>query len=131
MSILSTALTADTAVAAGGTVPFGSAVHGYGKAIRLNGNAISLYGTGYYLVNISLTALVTGATALTASLQSNGNTISGAEASAVPAAAGDAVNLSITWLIRKGCCAEPTTLTVVLDSAATVTDMMATVEKVA
>ena len=69
--------------------------------------------------------------AITATLQKDGVSGPGATATGTAAAAGIAVNLSISSLIRQfGCCSGQSVLTVVLSAAGTVNNMAVVVEKV-
>ena len=80
---------------------------------------------------MSITVLPTAAGVITATLQKDGLAVPGATATGTAAAAGNAVNLSISSLIRQfGCCAGQSVITVVLSAAGTVNNMAVVVEKV-
>ena len=129
-SFLLTANSTDTTVAAGGVVPLGSAVHGYGSDIKLNGNAIQLKTPGYYNVDVAVTAAVTGTDSITVTMYLDGVAVSGAEAAATPAAAGEVVAIAFPWTIRKACCCDVSTVSFVCSGAASVQDTIVRVEKV-
>ena len=130
MNNLLTNNSAATAVAAGQVVPLGSAIHGYGKSIRLNGNSISISGAGYYDVNVSVSAAVTGTDAVTIQLYDNGVAIPGAYGTATPGAAGAVVNIAFPWLFRKeGCGCRLDNLTLVADQAVTVNNVIVFVDQ--
>ena len=130
MNNLLTNNSAATVVTAGSVVPLGSAIHGYGKSIRLNGNSIGISTAGYYDVEVSITAAVTGTGTPTAQLYNNGVAIPGAYGSATPGAAGATVNIAIPWLFRKeGCGCKMDNLTIRLDAAATVNNVIVFVEQ--
>lgn len=116
-----------TTVAAGGIIPLGYAVHGFGRGIVLNGNAINLTQKGYYKVTATISAQPTGATALQVGLYQNGVAISGAYAREAPAAAGSTVDLTIVWYVRR-CCCDTAALTLVADSAVTILNTTVVVE---
>lgn len=129
MSLIITNSNTSTAVTAGGIVPLGVAVHGCGKDIRLVGNGIALYGCGYYNIDVSISASVTGTGAMTAQLYADGVPVPGAIASETPGSSDPVVNLTIPWIYRKGCGCRATVLTVVLDSAGTVENSVVRVTK--
>ena len=127
-SALYTAMQTPTAVAVGGVIPLGGLIRRYGCDIALNGNAVNIYGgrenAGYYDVDASITATLTAAGAVTASLYKDGVAVPGATATATGAASGT-VNLDLTALVRQPCCAAGAALTLVL------TGVEATVDNVA
>ena len=129
MALLLTSNTTESAVAAGGIVPLGAAVHGCGKDIRLVGNSVTLYGTGYYKVDVSISATVAGTGAMTAQLYADGVPIPGAKATETPGAADPVVNLTIPWIVKKNCPCNATVLTVGLDVAGNVNNVVVRVEK--
>lgn len=118
-----------SAVLDGGIVPLGTAIHGSGRSIRLNGNSLNIVDNGYYRIIASCSVDVTAATAESLVLNVNGAAVSGAIATAVPAAAGDSVNLTLVWLIRKSCCCNPAAITFTLSGAGTVTNFTVDIEK--
>ena len=127
-SALYTAMQTPTAVAVGGVIPLGGLIRRYGCDIALNGNAVNLLGgaqrAGYYDVDASITATLTAAGAVTATLYKDGVAVPGATATATGAASGT-VNLDLTALVRQPCCASGAALTLVL------TGVEATVDNVA
>ena len=129
-SAIYTALTTPTTVLAGGTIPLGAIVRRYGSDIDVNGNGINLCQSGYYDADTSITVLAAVPGAITATLLNNGVPVPGATATASAAAAGNAVNLSITALLRHLCHCGVGTLTVVLSAAGTVSNMALTVERI-
>lgn len=114
-------------VTASGLIPIGAAVHGCGKAIRMNGNAISIKEPGYYMVTANITADVTADTALTASMMVDDSEV--VSSAATPAAAGGTVNLTLIWILRKCCPCGISNITFALNSAATVTEFTVEVIK--
>ena len=130
-SAIYTALTTPSVVAAGGTIPIGTMIRRYGRFLGVEGNGIAIGDSGYYDVDVSITVLPTAAGAITATLQKDGVAVPGATATGTAAAAGNAVNLSISSLIRQfGCCAGQSVITIVLSAAGTVNNMAVVVEKV-
>lgn len=130
-SAIYTALTTPSVVAEGGTIPIGTLIRRYGRCLCVEGNGIAIGDSGYYDVDVSITVLPTAAGAITATLQKDGVAVPGATATGTAAAAGDAVNLSISSLIRQfGCCAGQSVITVILSAAGTVNNMAVVVEKV-
>lgn len=129
-SAIYTALTTPTTVLAGGTMPLGAIIRRYGRDIDLSGNGINICDAGYYDVDISVTVLPTAAGAITATLLNNGVPVPGATATGTAAAAGNAVNLSITALVRQMCNCGVGTLTVVLSAASTVNNLAVRVERI-
>lgn len=129
-SALYAAMQTPTAVSAGGVIPLGSLIRRYGCDISLNGNAVNLTGTGYYDVDASITATLTAAGTVTATLYKDGVAIPGATASETGAANGT-VNLSIPALVRQACCAAGSALTLVLTgAAATVNNVALRVQRI-
>ncbi len=129
MSLLLTSNTTESEVAAGGIVPLGVAVHGCGKDVRLVGNSVALYGCGYYMVDVVISAAVAGTGAMTAQLYADGVPIPGARATETPGSSDPIVNLTIPWIIKKNCPCNATVLTVGLDVAGTVNNVVVRVEK--
>ena len=112
-SALYTAMQTPTAVAVGGVIPLGGLIRRYGCDIALNGNAVNLSGVGYYDVDASITATLTAAGAVTATLYKDGVAVPGATATET-GAAGGTVNLDLMALVRQPCCAAGAALTLVL-----------------
>ena len=130
-SALYAAMQTPTAVAVGGVIPLGGLIRRYGCDIALNGNAVNLAGTGYYDVDASITATLTAAGAVTATLYKDGVAVPGATASVTATAADDVVDLNITALVRQVCCAAGSALTLVLTgAAATVNNVALRVQRI-
>lgn len=127
-SMILTANTNSSTIAAGGYIPLGAAIHGVGTSIRLNGNTIALLAPGYYHIDVSATITADAATEIGVQMTSNGVPIPGAEASMVHAADAEA-NVSFPWVIRKGCCADATQIGFVLSEAGTVENFVVRVVK--
>lgn len=129
-SALYAAMQTPTAVAVDGVIPLGSLIRRYGCDISLNGNAVNFTGVGYYDVDASITATLTAAGTVTATLYKDGVAIPGATAPASGAANG-VVNLSIPALVRQACCASGSALTLVLTgAAATVSNVALRVQRI-
>lgn len=84
-------------------IPIGGVVRRFGQCVRLEGDNVTLCSNGYYLVNASITLLPTAAGAVNAQLYLNGTPYSGAQATSTAAAAGDAVNLDVSVIVRVMC----------------------------
>ena len=117
-SALYAAMQRPSAVAVGGVIPLGSLIRRYGCDVSLNGNAVNITGAGYYDVDASLTVAPAAVGTVTVTLYKDGVAVPGATASATAAAANDALELSITALVRQVCCAAGSALTLVLTGAA-------------
>ena len=129
-SLIHTALTSPTAVAADGIIPLGSIVRRYGCALAANGNGVNVMQPGCYGIKASITVLPTAAGAITATVLKDGVAIPSATATGTATAAGDAVNLSIVSAPRKCGCGCPDLLTVELSAAGTVDNMALVIERV-
>lgn len=81
-------------IAVGGSVPLGSAIHGFGCGIKLKGSEIDL-DSGYYSVDavFGLTATAVGTTTIT--LQIDGRNVAGASVSFTSEAVGDTAVLIV------------------------------------
>lgn len=127
-SALYAAMQTPTAVAVGGVIPLGGLIRRYGCDIALNGNAVNIYGgrenAGYYDVDASITATLTAAGAVTATLYKDGVAVPGATATETGAASGT-VNLDLTALVRQPCCAAGAALTLVLSGVEATVDNVA------
>lgn len=128
-SILFTAMTSPTTVAAGGDIPLGNVVRRYGCGATLSGNAISLNGEGYYDADVSVTVIPTAAGTITASLLQDGVAIPGATASATVAATDTSVTLSFPAAVRLLRYSPRATLRLTLSAAGSVTNAAVTVRK--
>lgn len=116
-------------LAENGQVPFGSAVRRYGCNCMLDGGSISLLGSGYYDASVSLTVEPTAEGTITAQLYKDGVAIPGAIATATAAAAGDAVTLPISCLVRNCGCNCNGTLSLMVTAEATLVNCAAVVRK--
>ena len=127
-SALYTAMQTPTAIPVDGILPLGGLIRRYGCDIALNGNAVNIYGgrenAGYYDVDASITATLTAAGAVTATLYKDGVAVPGATATATGAASGT-VNLDLTALVRQPCCADGAALTLVLSGVEATVDNVA------
>ena len=128
-SILFTAMTSPTTVAAGGDIPLGNVVRRYGCGATLSGNAISLNGDGYYDADVSVTVIPAAAGTITASLLQDGVAIPGATASATVAATDTSVTLSFPAAVRLLRYSPRATLRLTLSAAGSVTNTAVTVRK--
>ena len=96
----------EQAVTANGIFALGTVQRRYGKDLRLSGNGIEATGTGYFLVDASVSVAPTAAGPVTVALYDNGIQVPGAIAYGTAATAEDPVNLSIVSAIRRGCCCD-------------------------
>ena len=83
-------------------VPFGSVVRRRGCDCRLDGDSIVI-GPGYYDVNVSLSTAPSAEGDVTIQLYQDGVPVTGATATETAAAGGDAVNLSVSCVVRNCC----------------------------
>ena len=127
-SALYTANTASQTVAINGTISPGTIIRRFGQCCNLSGSGITINGTGYYSVNISVTATPTAEGTVTVSLYKDGVAVPGATASGYGS---DDVNLSINALVREACACNPSSvLTLVIsESAAVISNVACVVEK--
>jgi len=129
-ALLNTVLNTPTAVSANGTIPVGTAAHGFGDSISINGNGISLRGSGYFVVTYDITASPTAVGDFQISALLDGASIPGAIAISPSVAAGDSVTLPIQFVIYKPCaCSGIKTITFVSNSNITVQSASAIVRK--
>ena len=129
-SLLYTALTNATTVAAGGTIPPGNVIRKFGRAIQLNGSAILLNDPGYYKITAISTVQPDAAAPITMTLKENGSPIPGALATATPTAIDDDTLLVVDGVVRVYCTLAPKLITAELNVGADVENMTITVEKV-
>ena len=129
-SLLYTALTSATPVAAGGTIPPGNVVRKMGRAIQLNGNAILLNEAGFYKITVISTVQPDAAAPITMTLKENGSPIPGALATATPTAIDDDTLLVVDGVVRVYCSLAPKLITAELNVGADVENMTITIEKV-
>lgn len=93
----------NAAIAANGTVPFGSIIRRFGQCVNLDGSDITVCGQGYYDVECSVTLLPVAAGNIGIQLYADGSPVPGANAQGV-GAAGSPLNLFISSLVRQKCC---------------------------
>jgi len=107
-------------VAVDGIINLGTINRRYGNNLDLGGNGILVSGSGYYLINASITAAPTTEGEVIVTMMKDGNPVAGAIASETAAAAGDLVNLSIVSMVRESCpcCEGLSNLTFVLSGTA-------------
>lgn len=118
-------------VTVGGTINLGSIIRRFGQCIDLNGTGISINDSGFYDVDVSVTAASTAAGTVTITLFRDGVSVPGATASATASAAGDIVNLSIASIVRNFCTCSGSTLTLVLSgTSSSVTNVAVVVERI-
>lgn len=129
-SAINTALTTPATVLAGGTIPLGAIIRRFGCGMDVNGNGLTICEPGYYDVDVSVTVLPTAATEITATMLRDGVAVPGATATAVPTAAGSAVNLNFPALVRQFCNCGAATLTIVLSDSGTVSNMAIVAKRV-
>ena len=129
-SAINTALTTPTTVLAGGTIPLGAIIRRFGCGMDVNGNGLTICEPGYYDVDVSVTVLPTAATPITATMLRDGVAVPGATATAVPTAAGSAVNLNFPSLVRHFCNCGAATLTIVLSDAGIVSNLAIVAKRV-
>ena len=119
-------------VAVDGIINLGTIVRRYGPNLNLAGNAIQISGAGYYEVKVSATIAPTAEGEVTITGYLDNVAVQGATATETAAAAGDFVNLSLSFITRQPCrcCEALENLTFVLTgTAANVTNMAVVVEK--
>lgn len=114
------------AVAVGGIIPLGSINRRFGckcnNALDLNGNGITINESGYYDVDISVTATAAAAGNITVTLLKDGVAVPGATATETAAANGT-VALPITPLVRQMCGSGSTLTLVLTGTAATINNV--------
>lgn len=86
-----------------GLVPLGGIVRRFGCCIALSGNTVTLKDSGYYKVSVSATVAPVADGDVTLTLTDNGTPVVGATASALTAAAGQEVSMSIDAVVRVIC----------------------------
>lgn len=101
-SLLLTNSTAQS-IAAGAIVPLGSAVHGFGKDIVLNGNRINLNSAGHYDIEAVLSGVITTAGAVTLTLYEGA--VEAVKSTVTTGANGESVAIPLIWntFIKCGC----------------------------
>jgi len=101
--------TNDNAVSVGSNIPLGSAVHGFGCAIKLSNNSINL-DSGYYSVASAFELTVATAGDVTISLVQDGTVITSATVQAT-ADVPTAISLPTALIRVKKCCGSTLTWT--------------------
>lgn len=100
-------------VAENSVISLGSVQHRCGCNARLSGNALEIDGQGYYKIDAVVSAAPTAEGEVSVALYDNGVQVPGAIAYAQSGAA-EYVTLPIIATIRKTCCSNTSTLTLVL-----------------
>lgn len=127
-SMLNTRLSTATAVAENGQLVLGSAVHGIGCGIKLNGNAITITEAGLYKIIANATYVITGANAVEVDMLANNVVI--ARASETPSAAGAIANVTPIGTVYIKCnCTAPVTITFTANAAGTLNELDVLVER--
>ena len=126
-SMLYTVLT-NAEVAENDTAGFGSAVRGYGQALRLNGTGINQIGGGYFGVDASLTFTPTAAGPVTIQYYLDGAPIPGSLATG-QGTASQPLNLSVIGVTRSCGCQCNSTLTYTISAAGTIDNLATRVTK--
>ena len=124
-SAIYTTNTTAPSIAVDGIIPVGTTTRRYGCNIRQDGNAITLFGQGYYLVNVSATVTPTAAGTVSVTAQKDGVAIVGATGSETVAAVANAANISITAIVRNACGCDSSILSFILGGVAAVVDNFA------
>ena len=129
-SLIQTANQSVQTVADNSIVSLGSVQRRYGCNCRLSGNAIEIIGEGYFMVDVTISVTPTTAGQVVVALYDNGVQVQGAIAYGTTGAVGEYVTLPISTTVRKMCCDNADTLTVVLiDGAGEVNNISVRVEK--
>ena len=116
--------TSSPTIAIGDIIPVGVTSRRYGPNIKQDGNAITLYGQGYYLINVSATVSPTAAGTVSVTAQKDGVAIIGATGSQTVALNGMA-NIGITAVVRNACGCDSSILSFVLGGTASVVNNLA------
>lgn len=117
----------NNSIAAGGNVPLGTAVHGYGKDIVLNGERIDLRTSGHYDIEAVFTGIATAATAITLTMYEG--SVAVAASTVTPAAAGAYVTIPLIWNTFVKCNCNSTNIHFTLSGAATGAGLITEVKK--
>lgn len=112
---------AQTVVAAGSVVNFGSVIRRYGCNCNLSGGNATVEGTGYYAVDTNLTFTGTAASTVIVQLFKDNVAIPGAVATVTIGANGYG-SASIPTIIRERCCVESAITATITGLAGTVTN---------
>lgn len=128
-SAIYTALTADTPILNGGTIPVGETIRRFGCGLFQDGNNIKTCGRGYYKVEAVATVAAASAAPITFSLQQDGVDVIGAQSTITVAGTSDETVLPITAIIRNRCECGSTLSFVITGADVTVDNLAVTVEK--
>lgn len=128
-SMIYTAMTNPVNVSAGGLIPFGTAIHGCGSGIAVNGSSVALTGRGYYDVNISATIAPDAAGTASVALYADGVAVPGAIGYVTTPAANENAVIAFPAEIRLNCCANRASLTLVSSADATVSNVAAVIRR--
>ena len=129
-SLIQTSNQSVQTVADNSIISLGSVQRRFGCDCRLSGNAIEITGSGYFLVDSTISVTPTEAGQIVVALYENGVQVPGAISYGTTGAVGEYVTLPLVATIRKMCCDTADTLTVVLiDGAGEVNNISTRVEK--
>ena len=118
-SLIQTANTSQQTVAENSIISLGSVLRRFGCNLRLNGNAIEVFGEGYYIIEVSVTATPTATGNVTIQLLQNDNVVPGTTTTGSVGTVGNSTSLPIVSTIRVGCnCDGATSLKVILTEGA-------------
>lgn len=115
-------------VTSDGVAPLGNALHGFGRAIRLNNNAIVLNSAGYYQFNINVVITPAATGTISAQLYEDGSPVAGAIGTDTITAIGDVATIPIIWAVRRKCCDDAKAYTIVINNAGTVNSVVTITE---
>lgn len=125
-SLLLTNSTAQS-ISAGGAVPLGSAVHGFGKDIVLNGERINLNSAGHYDIEAVLSGIVTTAGTVTLTMYEGAAAV--ANSTVTTTANNAAVAIPLIWNTFVKCGCNSTNIHFTLSGAMTNASMTVEVKK--
>lgn len=122
------------AVAVGGTINLGSIVRRFGReccdpAINLNGSSITLNESGYYDIDVAITALPTAAGPVTITVLQDGVAVPGSTNTS-QGTAGNPVNVVSLPLVRVRCGSASSISVVLTNGAGTVANISVKVIKI-
>ncbi len=121
----------DQAAQENSVINLGTTQRRYGCDLRLSGNGIEVNGTGYYMIDASVSVAPTAAGNVTVAVYDNGVQIPGAIAYGSTTTAENNVALPIVSTIRRGCnCDGADNITLMLlEGAGTVKNVSLRIEK--
>lgn len=115
----------------GGSIDLGTTIRRYGKGVTRSGDSIILCGSGYYDVNVGVTAVPKAVGTVTVTLYQDGVPVPGASASATVAATETSVSLAFPAIVRLcGQCCTSNLKLVVSDVETDITNIGVTVKKI-